>query len=83
VRGSLGADPAPAHLTGPSCDSQDTILFDVSLSRGLAPGDRVFIESAGAYTTVYASSFNGFDVPLVSAVERSVPSGTHGPPSVG
>jgi ornithine decarboxylase len=80
---SLGTDPEPAHVTGPSCDSQDTILFDVPLSRGLAAGDRVFIGSTGAYTTVYASSFNGFDLPLVIAVESRVPSGTHGPPSVG
>jgi ornithine decarboxylase len=51
------------HLTGPTCDSQDTILFDVPLSAGLTTGDLVYIGSAGAYTTVYASAFNGFDVP--------------------
>jgi hypothetical protein len=28
----------------------------------------VFIESAGAYTTVYASTFNGFTVPDVRLV---------------
>jgi ornithine decarboxylase len=53
------------HLTGPTCDSQDTILFDVPLSAGLATGDRVYIGCAGAYTTVYASSFNGFEVPEI------------------
>ena len=55
----------PQHLTGPTCDSQDTILFDVPLSAGLATGDRVYIGCAGAYTTVYASSFNGFEVPEI------------------
>lgn len=51
------------NLTGPSCDSQDSILFDVELSEGLQIGDTVFIHSAGAYTTCYASTFNGFTIP--------------------
>ncbi|WP_433219753.1 type III PLP-dependent enzyme [Dactylosporangium sp. CS-047395] len=59
------------QLTGPTCDSQDTILFDVDLSEGLATGDRVHLGSAGAYTTVYASSFNGFEPPVVDIVEQA------------
>ena len=55
------------HLTGPSCDSQDTILFDVPLSADLAVDDRVWLGTAGAYTTSYASAFNGFPVPLTYA----------------
>jgi ornithine decarboxylase len=51
------------HLTGPSCDGQDTIMFDVNLSKDLACGDRVYIGNAGSYTTAYASSFNGFAIP--------------------
>ncbi|MBV9592243.1 MAG: type III PLP-dependent enzyme [Actinobacteria bacterium] len=51
------------HVTGPTCDSQDTLLLDVDLSADLVPGDRVFIHTAGAYTTCYASTFNGFDRP--------------------
>ena len=42
--------PRPAsavHLTGPTCDSQDTIMFDVELSAGLAVGDRVWLGTAG------------------------------------
>ena len=62
------------HLTGPTCDSQDTILFDVELSADLATGDRVYIGSTGAYTTVYASTFNGFGPPSVRCVW-----GTRGP----
>jgi ornithine decarboxylase len=42
---------------------QDTMFFGVSLSRGLVPGDQVFIYTAGAYTTCYASAFNGFCAP--------------------
>jgi ornithine decarboxylase len=53
----------PAHLTGPTCDSQDTIMFDVPLSADLEVEDRVFLGTAGAYTTSYASDFNGFAVP--------------------
>lgn len=69
VRDSRGsAEQISCHLTGPSCDSQDTILFDVFLSADLAVGDTVHIDSAGAYTTSYASTFNGFDIPPVRAV---------------
>ena len=51
------------HITGPTCDSQDTMFFGVSLSRVLVPGDQVYIYTAGAYTTCYASTFNGFRPP--------------------
>jgi ornithine decarboxylase len=56
-------DRCPYHITGPTCDSQDTMFFGVSLSRGLMPGDQVYIYTAGAYTTCYASTFNGFSLP--------------------
>jgi ornithine decarboxylase len=53
------------NITGPTCDSQDTMFFGVSLSRGLVPGDQVYIYTAGAYTTCYASAFNGFSAPTI------------------
>jgi ornithine decarboxylase len=56
------------HLTGPTCDSQDTIMFDVELSADLRTGDEVYIGSAGAYTSVFASRFNGFDPPVIRCV---------------
>ncbi|HSX34719.1 MAG TPA: type III PLP-dependent enzyme [Candidatus Saccharimonadales bacterium] len=56
------------HLTGPSCDSQDTILFNAELSANLELGDKVFIYTAGAYTTSYASRFNGFNIPKVYCI---------------
>lgn len=66
VRDSRGsAERAAFHLTGPTCDSQDTIMFDVELSADLAVDDRVELGGAGAYTTSYASTFNGFPVPPV------------------
>lgn len=60
------------HLTGPTCDSQDTILFGVELSADLATGDTVYLGSTGSYTTVYASAFNGFDPPTVRCVSNGV-----------
>jgi ornithine decarboxylase len=62
-------------LTGPSCDSQDTILDHVLLPTPRA-GDRVLIGNAGAYTTCYSgrSAFNGYRAPAVRiARPRPVP----------
>jgi ornithine decarboxylase len=56
-------DRCAYHITGPTCDSQDTMFFGVALSRGLVPGDQVYIYTAGAYTTCYASAFNGYSAP--------------------
>ena len=50
-------------VTGPSCDSSDTMFYDTLLPADLEVGDRLYIGSAGAYTTSYASSFNGFPPP--------------------
>jgi ornithine decarboxylase len=55
-------------VTGPSCDSSDTMFYDAPLPAGLEVGDRVYIGSAGAYTSSYASSFNGFPVPTLHFV---------------
>ena len=56
----------PCMLTGPSCDSQDTILDQVQLPMPRA-GDRVLIGNAGAYTTCYSgrSAFNGYPAPAI------------------
>lgn len=53
----------PFTVTGPSCDSSDTMFYGALLPSSLAPGDRVYIGSAGAYTLSYASGFNGFPPP--------------------
>ena len=56
----------PCTLTGPSCDSQDTILDQVRLPEPRA-GDQVLIGNAGAYTTCYSgrSTFNGYPSPVI------------------
>ena len=52
-----------AAVTGPTCDSEDTLFLNVPVPDDLRSGDRLYILTAGAYTTAYASRFNGFDVP--------------------
>jgi ornithine decarboxylase len=52
-----------AAVTGPTCDSEDTMFVDVQVPDDLRSGDRLYILTAGAYTTAYASRFNGFDIP--------------------
>ncbi len=53
----------PFTVTGPTCDSSDTMFFGVALPATLDVGDELYIGSAGAYTLSYASSFNGFPPP--------------------
>src|SRR5829696_1133559 len=45
------ADQVPFTVTGPSCDSSDTTFFGVYLPATLDAGDRLYVGSAGAYTT--------------------------------
>ncbi|MBV9820889.1 MAG: type III PLP-dependent enzyme [Actinobacteria bacterium] len=56
-------------VTGPSCDSSDTMFHGVRLPAALDEGDRIYIASAGAYTLSYASSFNGFPLPAAYPVD--------------
>ncbi|MDP9407722.1 MAG: type III PLP-dependent enzyme [Actinomycetota bacterium] len=58
----------PCTITGPSCDSSDTVLLDAALPADLQLGDRVYVGSTGAYTTVYAAAFNGFPAPTLRYV---------------
>jgi ornithine decarboxylase len=52
------------HIGGPSCVTLDTPFENVELPE-LNVGDRLYILSAGAYTHVCATPFNGFPVPSV------------------
>ncbi|SNZ14497.1 type III PLP-dependent enzyme [Hydrogenobacter hydrogenophilus] len=51
-------------IGGVSCDSMDVIAKMVALPEPEV-GDYLYILSTGAYTTVYASNFNGFPKPKV------------------
>ncbi|MDQ6849943.1 MAG: type III PLP-dependent enzyme [Actinomycetota bacterium] len=61
----------PFTITGPSCDSSDTMFYSVALPSTIDVGDRVYIGAAGAYTLSYASTFNGFPIPTSLFVGRS------------
>lgn len=51
-------------IGGISCDSMDVVAKNVFLPEPQI-GDFLYILSTGAYTTVYASNFNGFPRPEV------------------
>ena len=51
-------------IAGPSCDSFDVIAEEVDLP-DMDIGDKIYIPAAGAYTTAYASQFNGFPIPKI------------------
>jgi ornithine decarboxylase len=53
----------PFTVTGPSCDSSDTMFYGVALPSTIDVGDKLYIGSTGAYTLSYASGFNGFPPP--------------------
>ncbi|MFI5930899.1 type III PLP-dependent enzyme [Actinoplanes sp. NPDC051494] len=53
----------PFTVTGPSCDSSDTMFHGLLLPASIDVGDVLYIGSAGAYTLSYASAFNGFPPP--------------------
>ena len=53
----------PFTVTGPTCDSSDTMFYGTLLPATLDVDDRIYIGSAGAYTLSYASHFNGFPPP--------------------
>ena len=52
-------------VTGPTCDSSDTLFVGMPLPSTIDVGDHLYIGSTGAYTLSYASSFNGFPPPSV------------------
>jgi ornithine decarboxylase len=60
----------PFTVTGPSCDSSDTMFYGVALPSTVSVGDRLYIGSTGAYTLSYASAFNGFPPPTPRFVGR-------------
>lgn len=56
-------------IAGPSCDSMDTMFTGQSIP-DLQLGERFYILNAGAYTSSYASHFNGFPLPRVLYTEE-------------
>lgn len=50
----------PYEVFGPTCDSVDRLPAALPLPEDLAEGDYLVFQSAGAYSTVIATRFNGF-----------------------
>ena len=55
----------PWQIAGPTCDSVYVVLRDFPLASDIEDGDFIYVKNAGAYTTPYASEFNGFPLPDV------------------
>ena len=58
----------PWSIAGPTCDSVDILMQDEMLPQNIQEGDFIYILNAGAYTTAYASNFNGFPLPDVIVI---------------
>jgi ornithine decarboxylase len=63
IRSERGGAQIPCTVAGPTCDSVDVVARDRILPAGLRTGDTVYIPNTGAYSTAYATSFNGFPPP--------------------
>jgi ornithine decarboxylase len=69
IRTDRSGPDTPWTVGGPTCDSVDIVMRDEPLPSDLQEGDFVYIRNAGAYTTAYASQFNGFPLPEVRVFE--------------
>jgi len=71
VRTDRSGPDVPWTVGGPTCDSVDIVVRDEPLPSDLQEGDFIYIKNAGAYTTAYASRFNGFPLPEVRVFESA------------
>ena len=68
VRTDRAGPDIPWNVAGPTCDSIDVVMRDEPLPSDLQEGDYIYLKNAGAYTTAYASNFNGFPLPEVRVI---------------
>jgi len=73
IRSDRRGAEAPCTVAGPTCDSVDVIAKDRMLPAGLQTGDYVYVPNAGAYSTAYATSFNGFPPPETVVLQHLPP----------
>ncbi|HEV3018729.1 MAG TPA: type III PLP-dependent enzyme [Burkholderiaceae bacterium] len=59
------------NVAGPTCDSVDVCLRGQMLPDDVVEGDLIYVLNAGAYTTAYASQFNGFPPPQVIVIDSA------------
>jgi ornithine decarboxylase len=69
IRTDRAGPDVPWTVGGPTCDSVDVVMREEPLPSDLQEGDFIYIRNAGAYTTAYASQFNGFPLPEVRVFE--------------
>jgi ornithine decarboxylase len=69
IRTDRAGPDAAWTIGGPTCDSVDIVMREEPLPSDLQEGDFVYLRNAGAYTTAYASQFNGFPLPEVRVFE--------------
>ena len=72
IRTDRSGPDTPWTVGGPTCDSVDVVMRDEPLPSDLQEGDFIYIRNAGAYTTAYASQFNGFPLPEVRVFESRI-----------
>ncbi|SFE09013.1 type III PLP-dependent enzyme [Nitrosomonas sp. Nm166] len=58
----------PWSVAGPTCDSVDVLMHDLMLPNDMQEDDFIYIPNSGAYTTAYASNFNGFPLPDIKVI---------------
>lgn len=68
IRTDRTGKPIPWCIAGPTCDSVDVCMRDELFPEDMQEGDFIYIANAGAYTTAYASNFNGFPLPEVRVI---------------
>ena len=68
IRTDRAGPDIPWNVAGPTCDSIDVVMRDEPLPSDLQEGDYLYLRNAGAYTTAYASGFNGFPLPEVRVI---------------
>src|SRR5882724_1625635 len=68
VRTDRAGPDIPWNVAGPTCDSIDVVMRDEPLPSDLQEWDYLYLRNAGAYTTAYASTFNGFPLPEVRVI---------------
>ncbi len=58
----------PWIVAGPTCDSVDVCMRDEVFPDNMQEGDFIYVTNAGAYSTAYATAFNGFPLPDVRVI---------------
>ncbi len=73
IRSDRHGAEAACTVAGLTCDSVDVVAKDRILPVDLQTGDYVYFPNAGAYSTAYATSFNGFPPPDTVVLQHVTP----------